>query len=261
LNPPALTSSRLIPPWDQLRHVRAFRPELTSRVIGRRLDVMRRSLPVVVVALVLVLVACQPDPTTGRPPPVGAPDPGYQSFVKTVNAVDLPFSWRAGCPVGPGDLRSLTLRHWAFDGQFRTGVLILHRDVVTSVDAVFRHLFTQRFQIERIEPIDVYRGSDPASMDANNTSAFNCRAVTGGTGWSEHSYGWAIDINPAQNPYVNGRTVLPEAGRQWLNRGDVVPGMIVAPGAVVDGFRYIGWGWGGDWTSLKDYQHVSMTGR
>jgi hypothetical protein len=223
---------------------------------------MRRSLRVLIVAAVaLVLVACQPDPTTGRPPPAGQPDPGYQSFFSTVTAADLPYSWRPGCPVGPGDLRHLTFRHWGFDGQFRTGVLTVHRDVATSVDNVFRYLFEQRFQIERVERIDAFQGSDPASMDANNTSAFNCRAVTGGSGWSEHSYGWAIDINPAQNPYVNGGTVLPEAGRQWLDRGDVVPGMVVDPGVVVGAFRYIGWGWGGDWTSKKDYQHLSLTGR
>lgn len=40
-------------------------------------------------------------------------------------------------------------------------------------------------------------------MEANNTSAFNCRDVTGKP-WvfSRHNYGGAIDINPIQNPYI-----------------------------------------------------------
>jgi hypothetical protein len=215
----------------------------------------------VVATIALAFLSCQVDPTTGRPPPVGAPAPAYQSSVTTVTAGDLPYTWRSGCPVGPGDLRRLTLTHWGYDGNAATGALVVHRDVATVVDAVFRYLYDQRFQIERIVPIDAYQGDDDASMAANNTSAFNCRAVTGGSSWSEHSYGWAIDINPVQNPYVNGNTVLPEAGRNYLNRADVVPGMIVSPGPVVDGFRYNGWGWGGDWTTKKDYQHFSLTGR
>jgi hypothetical protein len=30
---------------------------------------------------------------------------------------------------------------------------------------------------------------------------------------------------------------------------------------VVRAFAAIGWEWGGDWTSLKDYQHFSLSGR
>jgi hypothetical protein len=37
--------------------------------------------------------------------------------------------------------------------------------------------------------------------------------------------------------------------------------MIVRPGPVTDAFDAIGWGWGGDWQSVKDYQHFSRTGR
>ena len=70
--------------------------------------------------------------------------------------------------------------------------------------AVMGDLYAQRFPIEQMQPIDVYGGDDNRSISANNTSAFNCRAVTGGTGWSEHAYGRAIDVNPFVNPYVKG---------------------------------------------------------
>jgi hypothetical protein len=112
-----------------------------------------------------------------------------------------------------------------------------------------------------MERVDVFGGSDDASMEANNTSAFNCRRTTGGTAWSQHSYGRAIDINPVQNPYVSGGTVLPEAGRAFLDRGNSRPGMIAPGDVVVRGFAAEGWGWGGTWTDPLDYQHFSSSVR
>jgi hypothetical protein len=112
-----------------------------------------------------------------------------------------------------------------------------------------------------MEPVDVYDGDDNRSMAANNTSAFNCRAVTGGSSWSEHSYGTAIDINPLRNPYVRGGTVLPPEGSAYADRGLDEPGMIHAGDEVVETFGAHGWIWGGTWDSTKDYQHFSTSGR
>jgi hypothetical protein len=98
-------------------------------------------------------------------------------------------------------------------------------------------------------------------MSANNTSAFNCRTVTGGDSYSEHSYGRAIDINPLVNPYVKGSTVLPPEGSQYADRSLDAPGMIHSGDEVVTAFAARGWVWGGTWSSLKDYQHFSTTGR
>ncbi|MFA5523298.1 MAG: M15 family metallopeptidase [Tissierellales bacterium] len=54
---------------------------------------------------------------------------------------------------------------------------------------------------------------DELSMANNNTSAFCSRELTGKDGvFSNHSYGIAIDINPIQNPYVKGATILPKEG-------------------------------------------------
>lgn len=201
------------------------------------------------------------DPTTGTPPPVGAPAPAYTTSTRTVTAAMLGTSWRAGCPVGPADLREVTVAYWGYDGARHTGRLIVHRTVAADVAAVFRRLYDRRFVIRRIHPVTVFGSDDDRSMAENNTSAFNCRRVTGGTGWSEHAYGTAIDINPIQNPYVRGGTVLPPSGRPWADRSLRVPGMIHANGIVVAAFRDVGWRWGGHWTSVKDYQHLSLTGR
>ncbi|MDD9205334.1 M15 family metallopeptidase, partial [Georgenia sp. 10Sc9-8] len=113
----------------------------------------------------------------------------------------------------------------------------------------------------RMVPVDAYGGDDGASMAANNTSAFNCRTITGGSGWSEHSYGRAIDINPLANPYVAGSTVLPAAGWAYADRIRDAAGMIHAGDEVVRAFAERGWLWGGYWTYPKDYQHFSTSGR
>ncbi len=170
-------------------------------------------------------------------------------------------SWRAnmGCP-SLDSLRLVTLRHWGFDGQIHTGELVIAADAASAVVAAFEEMYLAQFPIERMQRVDAYGGDDDASMAANNTSAFNCRRVTGGTSLSAHSYGTAIDINPVQNPYVKNSTVLPPAGSTYLDRSKTQQGMIVRPGPVTHAFDSIGWGWGGDWTGLKDYQHVSQSG-
>ncbi len=55
--------------------------------------------------------------------------------------------------------------------------------------------------------------------------------------------------------------VLPELASSYLERGWKRPGMIEPNGPVVRAFGSIGWGWGGGWHSLKDYQHFSRNGR
>jgi hypothetical protein len=105
-------------------------------------------------------------------------------------------SWHRGCPVRIRDLRLLKLDYWRFDGTVRRGRLIVHEDQAFRVKRVFSKLFDAHFRIKRMRLIDAYDGSDDRSMDANNTSAFNCRFVAGTTSWSQHAYGRAIDINP-----------------------------------------------------------------
>jgi hypothetical protein len=165
-------------------------------------------------------------------------------------------TWHAGCPVSPEDLRALTLSYWNFDHKQMTGVLIVHKDVAAEVVEIFHDLYRQQFPIERMTPIEQYQGSDDASMAANNTSAFNCRDVTGQPGkFSNHSWGRAIDINPLTNPYVKGDTVLPPEGRAFLDRTREYTGGIPATSYVVQRFALAGWQWGGGWTDRKDYQH------
>lgn len=183
--------------------------------------------------------------------------PAYTAVISAAD--DLSSSWRTGCPVAPADLRVVTVSLVDFAGRPGTGRIVVAASVADQTAAVFGTLYAMRYPIARMEPVEAFGGSDDASMAADNTSAFNCRATTGGTGFSEHSYGTAIDLNPVENPYVKGSTVLPEAGRAFVERKPA-PGVIVAGDAVVQAFADQGFSWGGDWNSLKDYQHFSISG-
>ena len=187
-----------------------------------------------------------------------APDQEFQSSIIKVTADDLSASWRPGCPLGVESLRAVDVTHWGLDGLTHNGRLIVSADVADDMVAIMSQLFEAGFPIERMEPVDVYDGDDNKSMSANNTSAFNCRAVTGGSYWSEHTFGTAIDVN---NPYVSGGTVLPPEAAPYADRSADAPGMIHAGDVVVETFDGFGWVWGGTWSSPRDYQHFSTSGR
>ncbi|MGI8426143.1 MAG: M15 family metallopeptidase [Actinomycetota bacterium] len=174
----------------------------------------------------------------------------------------MPYSWREGCPVPVSDLRLATVSFWGFDSKVRRGELVVHQDQAAGVVSVMQKLFDERFPIDKMELIDNYQADDDKSVEANNTSAFNCRKVAGSDVWSEHSYGRALDINPVQNPFVtrSGEVESPR-GKPFADRTDRRMGMILGNGIVVKAFRSIGWSWGGSWTNSKDYQHFSATGR
>ena len=171
-------------------------------------------------------------------------------------------SWHRGCPVGLDTLRLVEVTHWGFDDDVHRGRLVVHRQEAEGVVAAMKRLFHLRYPIRRMELIDRYGADDHRSMNADNTSAFNCRYVAGTTRWSMHAYGRAIDLNPIENPYVSGSHVSPPAGAPYADRSRHAPGMVHAGDAVVKAFaKKAGWGWGGSWPGdTRDYQHFSSNG-
>ena len=216
--------------------------------------------------LVPVLVALVAATAVGAASPSGRALPRFRGFVEAlspaVRQTMTGVSWRRGCPVALDDLRLVRARYLGFDGRPYTGRIVVHRDVATEVVAVLRRLYAERFPIRRMVPVDAYGGSDFRSIEADNTSAFNCRFVDGTTRWSEHAYGRAIDLNPIENPFVtsSGTTSHP-ASRSYLRRAPYRPGMAVEGGTAVRAFDAVGWGWGGRWSGDRDYQHFSASGR
>ena len=196
----------------------------------------------------------------------GAAPPGFVGAARELTDEERDamtgVSWHKGCPVPLEELVVVEGWRWAMDGNVADdGQLIVNRAVADDVLGVLGQAFDARFRIERMRPVREFGADDDASMAANNSSAFNCRTVAGTSRWSEHAHGWAVDLNPVQNPYVRGTTVEPSEGTAYLDRADVRPGMVVEGGPVVAAFDALGWGWGGRWSSSSDYQHFSLTGR
>jgi hypothetical protein len=164
-------------------------------------------------------------------------------------------SWREGCPVSLDALVLLRISHWDFDGQVKHGELVVAKEIADSTLAVFKTLFEARVAIAQVKRIEEFGGDDNASMAANNTSGFNCRYTPGSKRFSKHAFGRAIDLNPRQNPYVKGDEILPPEGKAHLDRRAKTRGLIEPNGKVTRAFRAQGFRWGGNWKSLKDYQH------
>ena len=169
-------------------------------------------------------------------------------------------SWRPSCPVGAEELAWLRLSFWGFDDQRHTGELLVHEDVARDVVSVFKRLYEAKFPMEELSIVTREELDAPPTGDGNETTAFACRATTGGTTFSQHAYGLAIDVNSFQNPYVDGDLVLPELASAYVDRDLIRPGMIEENGPVVQAFASIGWEWGGNWETVKDYQHFSQNG-
>jgi peptidoglycan L-alanyl-D-glutamate endopeptidase CwlK len=144
----------------------------------------------------------------------------------------------------------ITVPYTSFEGKVSEGQLVVHRDVADEMQKIFKELSVLKFPIAKIIPIVAYDWDDDASMADNNTSAFNYRLIHGTDLLSNHSYGLAIDINPALNPYTQYDGVVVPPGALY----DITkPGTVTTD--IVSIFKSYGWEWGGECLPTKDFQH------
>jgi len=170
----------------------------------------------------------------------------------------------------PSRLRLLQISYYDFDGKIhRDGKIVVLDAAAENVINIFKKLFDQKFPLQRISLLNEFKGDDDLSMNANNSSAFNQRAIAGRDRVSIHSYGLAIDINPVQNPYVifnhENATAqyLPAAGIKFANRLEGRPNKPNRAGLAENvekifyqnGFNI----WGGNWDDPIDYQHFQTS--
>lgn len=190
------------------------------------------------------------------------PGSGFESRVRQAPArVIARSTWKSACPVRADQLDWIRLTYVGFDGKRHSGELLAHEDVSADLVTVFRALWQARFPIEEMRITEERELDLKPTGDGNNTGAFVCRPPRGGSTFSEHAYGLAVDVNPFQNPYHRGEVVIPELASAYLDRLEERPGMIFADGPVVAAFDRIGWGWGGRWRSLTDLHHFSRHDR
>jgi hypothetical protein len=208
----------------------------------------------------------KPEPRRGPSGPGVAPvGAGANSHVARIpDAVwrrMVGISWQPGCPVGRDRLRLVSVNYWGFDGYRRRGRLVVHEGIAPATARAFTRLYNAGYPIRQMRLVDAYgrsryRGAnDYASMAADNTSGFNCRYVVGAEPrriLSPHAYGVAIDINPWENPYNDGRRVHPS--RAWISRTLKHPAILRSGSPGVNAMRAEGFFWGGAWARF-DYHH------
>lgn len=170
-------------------------------------------------------------------------------------------SWRKGCPVPLTKLRYLKLKHLNFKGKTVLGEMVVHKDIAKEVVTIFDKLYKIGYPIRQMRLVADYQANDWVSIEADNTSAFNCRNIAGTSRWSKHAYGKAIDINPIENPYVSRSGYISHKAswkykkRLHRNKSYADKAVLLRSDKATKIFKKYGWTWGGDWKTIKDYQH------
>lgn len=174
------------------------------------------------------------------------------------------------------DLSYLTIPYFDFNGSVQQGHMVVNKKLADEVLLIFQELYKIKYPIEKMELIDNFSGSkkltgdalDYASIEANNTSAFNDRKVVTNDGVqntvSKHALGQAIDINPQINPYINpdGSFSHDNAKKYVKERksqegwSDTEKAACITPDSeIYKIFTKYGWTWLGNSSYTGDTQH------
>jgi hypothetical protein len=195
--------------------------------------------------------------TAGLPSRAAAPQ--FEATVRPVpqevRAKMQGTSWHSGCPIGLDDLAYLRLTYWGFDGSPHPGILVVHRKLASETVEIFRELFKTRFAIGGMQPYEDFAVGKYAEND--DTVGFYCRPDQGDpTRLGLHSYGYAIDINPVQNPYLDAKEGWwPVGSEANSDRNREAPGLITTRSRAFEVFTLHGWVWGGLFRGNPDYMH------
>ena len=171
-------------------------------------------------------------------------------------------SYKEDCTIPREDLRYLHVLNKDKDGLTHEGEMIVNVSIAEDVLEILKELYENDYAIEKIRLVDEYDADDEASMQDNNSSAFNYRTVPGTKKLSNHAKGLAIDINPRYNPYIrtrNGKTLIsPDNGVEYADREADYDYKINKGDLCYTLFKEHGFEWGGEWKNSKDYQHFEM---
>lgn len=190
---------------------------------------------------------------------------GEDSFFFTCPLSDEVFalmqgrSFKANCTLSRDSLRYIQCLHRDAEGRAWVGEMVVNVRIADDCLSIFRELFRQSYPIQRMRLIDYWEADDERSMRDNNSSSFNFRFISHTTKVSVHGRGMAVDINPLYNPYhksVNGKEIVePATATPYLDRQASFPYKIVEGDLCVRLFKAHGFEWGGNWKTVKDYQH------
>lgn len=169
-------------------------------------------------------------------------------------------AWKKGCPVSLERLNYVQFGYYGYDGNIAQGSLVTADVVAPNILEIFKNFFQNKIAIEK-----------PGGENVGGTGMFNCRKITGESGFSLHSYGTALDLSYYRNPYIGiykldknndgiaatGVIVIPDSQLIFLARNQHTDGFNEAH---VDYLRSQGLSeWGGHWLNRTDYMHFQTS--
>lgn len=172
-------------------------------------------------------------------------------------------SFKDNCPLPLSDLRYIHVLHKDLEGKTHEGEIICNTYIAYDVLDIFMKLYAADYPIEKVRLVDEYGADDETSMRDNNSSSFNFRFISHTTKISKHGLGLAVDINTLYNPYVkevDGKKILePATAGEYVDRTKNFPYKIDTEDLCYKLFIEHGFEWGGNWKSVKDYQHFEVS--
>lgn len=172
-------------------------------------------------------------------------------------------SYKDNCPIPLDDLRYLHILHKDAEGITHGGELVCNVRIASDVLEIFKALFEAGYPIQRVRLVDEYGADDETSMRDNNSSCFNFRFISHTTKISKHGLGLAVDINTLYNPYVKEvdgkRIVEPATAEKYTDRSKSFTYKIEKDDLCYKLFTERGFEWGGEWKTVKDYQHFEVS--
>ena len=171
-------------------------------------------------------------------------------------------SFKDNCTLPVEDLRYIHVLHKDLEGNTHEGEIICNVYIAFDVLDIFMKLYEAGYPIEKVRLVDEYDADDETSMRDNNSSSFNFRFISHTTKISKHGLGLAVDINTLYNPFVkevNGKKILePATAGEYTDRSKEFPYKIDTEDLCYKLFTEHGFEWGGNWKTVKDYQHFEV---
>ena len=216
-----------------------------------RLGLMRTIVAVSVVLCAFAVIS----PAAGATEPEAEFEYTIQPIPDDVLDKMVDRSWKPTCPVERSELAYIELSYWGFDDQPHPGTIVIHKDLAPELVEIFKELFEARFPIERMQPYEDFEVEQYA--EHNDTVGYYCRPAQDDPSiCSSHCYGYAMDINPLFNPYLDPTEGWwPEGSNEYANRYEDARGKITVDSDVVEILASYGWVWGGFNTDGPDYMH------
>lgn len=161
------------------------------------------------------------------------------------------------------DLRHIRALHWDYDQKIHIGEMVCNVVIAERLVSILRRLYEAHYPIQRMVLPDVYNADDEKQMRENNSSCFCYREITGSKTLSLHAQGLAVDINTLYNPYYKDRSdgtrfIQPANASVYCDRSNWFPYKIDHNDLAYRLFTEQGFEWGGNWESVKDYQHFEF---